>query len=256
MVPAKVQICEWRACQNILRTRERLLTKGYDGETNCLLCSATLEDTTHIFFKCPIAKEIFSAPPFNLQSMAMPNMIFKEWMLEAALVLKPETFEKLLMLIWSLWKNRNTTLWENNSKPASVLLCSSLAWLEDFQKSRATSSAPKKVEKNHWQPTNGSRVKINVDGAFLLSQMHGGAGGIARDPTGQFMAAIAHHLPHVNSTKQAELLAIRLEMAIQLQLSSVNIEADCLAAVQAIMHQQSDYSEFAAIIADIHDLQM
>ncbi|KAM5562111.1 hypothetical protein ABKV19_017365 [Rosa sericea] len=44
-------------------------------------------------------------------------------------------------------------------------------------------------------------------------------------------------------------------MALQLQLSSVSIETDCLAAVQAIMHQQYDYSELAAILTDIHDLQ-
>ncbi|XP_062019419.1 uncharacterized protein LOC133736001 [Rosa rugosa] len=234
----------------------KILVVGYDGATGCLLCSANLENTTHIFCKCPTAQEIFIAPPLNLQSVALPNMIFKEWMLENALLLKPEIFEKLLMLIWSLWKNRNTTLWENNPKPASILLCSSLAWLEDFQKARATSAAPKQVVKHHCQPAHGSRVKINVDGAFLPLQMYEGAGCIARDPAGQFMAAFAYHLPHVNSATQTELLAIRtgLQMAVQLQLSSVSIEFDCLTAVHAIMHQQYTDSEFAAIIADIHDL--
>ncbi|XP_024177967.1 uncharacterized protein LOC112183885 [Rosa chinensis] len=168
-----------------------------------------------------------------------------------------DPFKELWKLLWKARvPAKITTLWEDRSRPPLVLLCKALAWLEDFQKAHATLTAPKQTVKHYWRPTHESRVKINVDGAFLPSQVHGGAGGIARDLTGQFMATFAHHIPYVNSAKQAELLAIRtgLEMAIQLQLSYVSIETDCLVAVQEIMHQQSDYSEFAAIIANIQEL--
>ncbi|XP_024200491.1 uncharacterized protein LOC112203805 [Rosa chinensis] len=188
--------------------------------------------------------------------MVLPHLVFKEWMLETALLLKPKIFEKLLMVIGSLWKNRNTMLWEDKSQ--SALLCSSFTWLEEFKKARIASAAQKQVVKHRWQPTNGNRIKMNVNGAFLSSLMHGGAGGVARNASGQFMAAFANHLPHVNSAKQAELLAIQtgLEMTVGLQLPFVTIETDCLTAVQAIMHPQYEFSEYAGIIADIHDLQM
>lgn len=38
-VPGEVQVCVWRACQNLLPTRAKLVSKGYVGNMGCLLCS-------------------------------------------------------------------------------------------------------------------------------------------------------------------------------------------------------------------------
>lgn len=42
-VPGKVAICAWRACNNLLPTREKLSNKGYSGDMRCLLCSHSFE---------------------------------------------------------------------------------------------------------------------------------------------------------------------------------------------------------------------
>ncbi|XP_061990697.1 uncharacterized protein LOC133709102 [Rosa rugosa] len=250
-VPGKVHVCVWRACQNLLPTRDRLLTKGYEGKPVCLLCAHPLEAISHVFTKCLIVVELFSAAPFHLTTSLMLSMPFKEWMIEVALQLRPHVFEKLLMLIWSLWKNWNEALWENKSKPAAVLQCGAMAWLEDFHKARAPLNNMRNHVKQCWRPAEGNFVKLNVDGAYLPSMSHGDIGGIIRGPHGCFVAAFAHSIPHMCSAKQVELMAIRegLDLAVQMKLQHVIIESDCLAAIQDIAHNGE--SEFACIIDDI-----
>ncbi|XP_024178363.1 uncharacterized protein LOC112184337 [Rosa chinensis] len=131
-VPGKVLICAWRACCNLLPTRERLSTKGYEGELRCLLCNYLIEDTAHLFCKCPLAQSLLSQPPLQLQNSLLPQIHFKEWMLEHALKLKMEDFEKLLMLIWGLWTNQNSKLWEDTSGSAIDIMFKCFSWLDEF----------------------------------------------------------------------------------------------------------------------------
>ncbi|XP_062005945.1 uncharacterized protein LOC133723131 [Rosa rugosa] len=220
-VPGKVQICVLRACNNLLPTRDRLLTKGYEGDSRCLLCRHPLEDTAHLFCQCLVAVEFFSTPPFHLQNSFLPNVVFKEWMLERALHLQAEVFERLL--------------------------------IDEFKKAQASSKINRSQGIERWQPAQGSLVKINVDGAFLPSLNQRGLGGIVRDSNGQFMAALAHSVPHISSAKQAELLAIRvgLDLLKQLHLDRAIVETDCLAAVQDIAYKDAALTEFGSIIDDI-----
>lgn len=131
-VPGKVAICAWRACNNLLPTREKLSNKGYSGDMRCLLCSHSFETIGHIICECPTAKVIFTQPPFSLHLNTPHSFIFKEWMLEQAISLSSDKFARLLMFVWSLWKNRNEKLWNEASQPSSVIISATMAWYESF----------------------------------------------------------------------------------------------------------------------------
>ncbi|XP_062005870.1 uncharacterized protein LOC133723052 [Rosa rugosa] len=253
-VPGKVQICVWRACNNLLATRERLLTKGYNGETRCLLCIHPIEDNSHLFCKCPIAKQLLIAPPFNLQDSLLPNINFKEWMLERAMSLQPQIFAKLLMIIWAIWKNRNNMLWSGTQQTAQDLMLSCVTWLEDFQKARPGSLKPVKHTRQKWVPATNGCYKLNVDAAFMHNQNNGGIGGVIRDATGQFVAAFARPVPCTASPKQCELLAIRegIDLLYSLQLNEVTIESDCMEAIQEIHCPDYELLANGSIVDDIH----
>lgn len=104
-MPGKVQICAWRACQYLLPTRDRLMSKGYTGDISCMLCEHSVEDTKLLFGGCPTASEFFSKMNFDYQSSLLPEMSFKEWMLEKAMQLSQANFEGVLMEIWSIVQN-------------------------------------------------------------------------------------------------------------------------------------------------------
>ncbi|PRQ38153.1 putative RNA-directed DNA polymerase [Rosa chinensis] len=167
-VPEKVQICLWRACNNLLPTRDRSSTKGYTGELGCLLCSHPYEDSRHVFCACPVAKEILSAAPFNLLLYMSHNFSFKEWILEQAIQMSANIFAKLLMTIWALWKNRNDKLWSDKSQSAMAISLSTGTWYESFLINRYPNAKQKKARVHQfWKAPREGGLKLNIDGAFL-----------------------------------------------------------------------------------------
>ncbi|XP_024172294.1 uncharacterized protein LOC112178371 [Rosa chinensis] len=220
----------------------------------CLLCNHPVEDVTHIFCKCSVAFEIFKAPPFHLQDFMIPPLHFKDWMLERAISLKPEIFAKLLMIVWALWKNRNSCLWNGTKQTAVDIYLSSLAWLEEFQKARATPSTQSNAQQKHtWKLVANGAFKLNVDAAFLPHQTKGGIGGVIRDATGQFFAAFAGPIAHTASLKQCELLAIRagLDLVQALQLQKVIVESDCMEAVVEVQTRDHALLANGGLVDDI-----
>ncbi|KAM5577974.1 hypothetical protein ABKV19_008339 [Rosa sericea] len=233
-VPGKVSICAWRACNNLLPTRDRLLTKGYDGPRHCLFCNYRIEDASHLFCKCPIASTILQAAPFNFQNTILPSLNFKEWMLECAHTLPPDIFAKLLMIIWAIWKNRNNFLWNGTEQSAQDILLSSFTWLDEFQKARNTSQpSPVKQQRQRWKPAENGAFKLNVDAAFLSNQIRGGLGGVLPNAFGKFVAAFATPIAHTASPKQCELYAISagLDLLASLHIQNVVVESDCIEVI-------------------------
>ena len=252
-VPGKVQICVWRACHDLLATRDRLLTKGYDGEVTCLLCPHPYEEVSHLFCKCPTAYNILTSAPFNLQNSLLPRINFKEWMLERALTMKQNIFEQLLMIIWSLWRNRNNKFWSGTQQTSIDVSLSSKAWLGEFQRARGPSKVTKQSKLKFWKPAMNGAFKLNVDAAFLADQNQGGTGGVLRDHSGKFVAAFASPIMHSASAKQSELRAILdgLDFLYSLQIHNVVIESDCTEAISEANARDSSLLANGALIEDI-----
>lgn len=181
-VPGKVQIHIWKACSNILPTRANLLTKGYTGDTECLICQGPYEDTAHILCKCPTATAALATPPLSLQnSLLLPNIVFKEWMFGQATHLQKDRFAQLLMVLCAIWKNRNDALWNNKTQSAQSLIIGAVEWWKEYQEVRRVQQKPKSPAKQHWQPDEFGKWKLNVDGSFVPSTPQGSVGGVLRD---------------------------------------------------------------------------
>ncbi|XP_024171637.1 uncharacterized protein LOC112177585 [Rosa chinensis] len=254
-VPGKVQICAWRACCNLLPTKERLTTKGYAWDLQCLLCNYRIEDNAHLFCQCPLACSLLSQAPFHPQSSLLPQINFKKGMLEQAMHLKMETFEKLLVLIWGLWTNRNTKLWEDTTSSTADILFKCLSWLAEFQKSSATPPTPRSYTPPTWEPAKTAEFKHNIDGAFMPHMTKGGIGGLLRTSSGKVAAAFHFVSPFISSAYHVELLAILagLELIKQHDYRYVFIETDCQVAVHDIYFCSSIRTVYESIIDDIQD---
>ncbi|XP_061993589.1 uncharacterized protein LOC133711495 [Rosa rugosa] len=212
-----------------------------------------LEDSLHLFCKCPIALEVLSDSSLQLQHTLLTATNFKDWLLECVMHLGLEVFAKLMMQLWMLWKNRNNLLWNNKSQNSQSLSLQALTWLEEFKKARSTHGAGQPPPKPTWQPAEDNNPQLNVDGAFVPQLARGGTGGVLRDSQGRFMAAFAHAVPHTSSAKQTELMAIKQGLAFVkgLNLQQVTIESDCLDAVQLILKKDHELDELGALVDDI-----
>ncbi|XP_024164283.1 uncharacterized protein LOC112171314 [Rosa chinensis] len=128
-VPNKVAIFGWRVVQNLLPTRAALARKGYSGDLQCVICSNAVENVEHLFSHCSLACEIVGAPPFSIPPSSVS---WKYWFLEQVTLLSATSFDKLLVLLWSLWRNRNDKLWWNRSLTGPGIVASAMACYEEY----------------------------------------------------------------------------------------------------------------------------
>ncbi|GJS58641.1 RNA-directed DNA polymerase, eukaryota [Tanacetum coccineum] len=60
VVPIKVNVHDWRVCLDKLPTRADLSLRGMDiSLIACPLCNSAVESTSHIFFTCPLARQVW-----------------------------------------------------------------------------------------------------------------------------------------------------------------------------------------------------
>ncbi|GAU51241.1 hypothetical protein TSUD_412390 [Trifolium subterraneum] len=59
--PHKASHLLWRLCRGCLPTRSRLLERRVECTLNCPVCDEEVEDELHIFFRCAVARDSWSA---------------------------------------------------------------------------------------------------------------------------------------------------------------------------------------------------
>ncbi|XP_062020933.1 uncharacterized protein LOC133737384 [Rosa rugosa] len=259
-VPGKVAIFGWRASHNLLPTRACLSLKGYMGDLHCLHCQFPWEDLGHILCQCPIAHNIWGAHPFNLVLDVSSHLDFKNWLLERATSLSSDLFDKMLVLLWSLWKNRNDKLWNEKHKDGPILVATAMGWYEEYLQANVPSglvpSTPMRPVAKSWCSPRPETVKLNIDGSYLPNVTYGGVGGVLRNDQAAFLAAFSIRESFVTSPLHVELLAIKhgLLLLLGLGVNSAIIETDCLVAVHAISSPFEDLSGLSNLIVDIKDI--
>ncbi|GAU46665.1 hypothetical protein TSUD_184530 [Trifolium subterraneum] len=114
--PHKARHLLWRLCRGCLPTRSRLLERRVECTLNCPVCDEEIEDELHIFFRCAVARDSWSAAGLSSvlhnatyqQTNAM-DRIFAICSNESS-----DTVGRVAMLLWCIWQNRNDKLWNDN----------------------------------------------------------------------------------------------------------------------------------------------
>src|SRR6266487_3346185 len=110
--PHKARRLLWRLCRGCLPTRYRLLARRVECNPNCPVCDEEIEDELHIFFRCAVARDSWSAAGLSSvlhnatyqQTNAM-DRIFAICSNESS-----DTVGRVAMLLWCIWQNRNDKL--------------------------------------------------------------------------------------------------------------------------------------------------
>ena len=104
--PNKVKHFMWRACNNLLLTKQCLLNRKVQKEDKCDFCGES-ESAGHILWGCLIAKETWNATKLKLPNLSQLPKDF----LDVVWLLMEEPGEKnwegFAIMAWSLWTNRN-----------------------------------------------------------------------------------------------------------------------------------------------------
>ncbi|GKC44740.1 RNA-directed DNA polymerase, eukaryota, reverse transcriptase zinc-binding domain protein [Tanacetum coccineum] len=97
-VPIKVNIHAWKVKLDILPTRLNISKRGMDIESIlCPLCEKNVESSSHIFFTCPISREIF-------------RKVLLWWEIDVVMVSSYDEWLEWLLSIQAFQDNSNTII--------------------------------------------------------------------------------------------------------------------------------------------------
>ncbi|GJX96137.1 RNA-directed DNA polymerase, eukaryota, reverse transcriptase zinc-binding domain protein, partial [Tanacetum coccineum] len=82
VVPIKVNVHAWRVCLDKLPSRANILLRGMDiPSIACPICNLAVESTSHIFFACPLARQVWRKflSWWELEDVAFKS--YNEWLI-------------------------------------------------------------------------------------------------------------------------------------------------------------------------------
>ena len=133
-VPNKVRHFAWKACRNILATKENLRRRNITKDSTCEVCGEQVETISHLFWFCEHAKEVWSSCKLSFPFDFQPSWDFMDviWLLQKWEESQPGILERAIMIYWGIWKNRNEVSHGAKRRSGLAVTRSSLSLLEKF----------------------------------------------------------------------------------------------------------------------------
>lgn len=137
--PPKVKFFFWLALHRLLWIAERRKRHGLQDDDACALCGQAPETGEHLFLGCVVARELWFSllAPLGLSSLVPdePDEITSRWLRQRDRIDSSanSTFDSLLLLVcWSLWKERNNRTFQRTTRRMHELLGAVVAEADDW----------------------------------------------------------------------------------------------------------------------------
>jgi hypothetical protein len=122
----------WRACKNILPTRENLFKRKILSDHSCPVCGIEEEMTSHILWQCPSAQDVWSVGCRKFQKSFFPTTDFIKVAEGMLMKCDPEEFQLFVGIARRIWLRRNSLIHEGIFAHPNEILHSATTALSDF----------------------------------------------------------------------------------------------------------------------------
>ena len=137
-VPPKVKSFMWRACSNILPTRENLRRRKVQVDPRCELCCQHAETCAHLLWECPFARNVWAMVRGRVQKCSNEVQDFFHLFRMLGTKLPKEEMEIWATLSWAIWNARNKVYFEKTQAHPKAIMDGALATLETYKNLSAT----------------------------------------------------------------------------------------------------------------------
>jgi ribonuclease HI len=276
--PPKVKTFTWKLARNGLPTQQNFRKRKMDTLGICTVCGTEEEDTFHALITCPPARNLWNKMRecWDLPNEKLLEHTGRDWVLP--LLAKLNNIQRLMvmMVLWRVWHVHNELTHNKPAPPTEVskrFLCSyvdTLLFLKqhphaDPCKGKQVVSysgrylreplQQEKVEVKQWVRPPRGRLKLNVDGSYVMQTREGGVGMILRDEEGAVVFAACRYMPSCTSALEAELAACDEGMRLALCWANkpFDLETDCLTAANEIREPGQSGSILVHLVRSIHE---
>jgi len=250
----------WRACNDILPTKENLCKRRIVDDPICPMCGQESESTIHALWSCVAAKAVWTECPARIQKCQVMNTGFMDLFRCLISRLELEEVELVVMVAQKIWFRRNRMVFEREGVHPKCSMKCAVDDLTDFRKSTAKIS----LSSDHRSPSSpcqwarpvGDLIKLNWDSAVQTWRKLVGIGVVARNSTGQVLASLCSVQRYISDSTVAEAYGARLavEFGIFLGLRSIILEGDASEIIQALRSSDSVLGKFGSLISDAQNL--
>ncbi|OIT19577.1 hypothetical protein A4A49_40764 [Nicotiana attenuata] len=201
----------WLLLNNKLPTAKNLFHRNIIASTTCASCPNTTETLSHLFINCPQARSIWEHFNFHIPANQMDSQIFQLCSASTkCIVINNQSLPlKILtpIILWSIWKNRNLTLFRNSTKPITHydIIFQTLEYYHLVHKHKEKHIRETKTIR--WTPPPKGFFKLNIDGSIDANTNTGGGGGLMRNNNGEWIIGFASQ-HHSQSAVHMELMAL------------------------------------------------
>ncbi|KAJ9558242.1 hypothetical protein OSB04_012856 [Centaurea solstitialis] len=255
-VPPKLKTFVWQAVKGVLPTKDALHFRGVPALGNCGCCSNAPEDTWHMFLSCSFAMDCWMQVGLQLETQRtiMDAMSFKDWFFKMIGVANDRDKEKIVAVLWSIWRERNQRVWRQISKPPSMVVACGLEAVDEWKRARMgrchMQHQQRRATCNRWHPPPAPYLKCNCDAAVFADRCVMGSGMVLRDDEGRCIAyrmAQRHGIPEVKECESTTLYEALLWVR-DMGHENVIFETDSQTVVTALTASEEDCTEFGDII--------
>jgi hypothetical protein len=163
-VPRVIHLFLWRACNNILPTKENLLRRKIVSDPICPLCGREVETSGHVLWGCDAARSVWSESLRAIQKCAVEANEFNSIFSYLSDRLSQEDLELAAIITQRIWLRRNQWVFENTFMPPKCLLigaCDSLQKFREVNSPCSSSISQNFSSQFFWKPPSADSVKVN-----------------------------------------------------------------------------------------------
>jgi ribonuclease HI len=256
--PPKTKHLLWRICKGCLPTRTRLRERHVQCPSICPLCELEEEDDWHVLYGCESSKAAWQAAGLNstVVSYFQQAQSAKDFIMQLCRHSSGSDAGKAATVIWFLWKNRNSWVWNKETEHGQLLGCKALNFWHEWQAVQCiyTSNVQQVQQRqSSWQPPPRGKYKCNIDVGVHADARKTSAGWCVRDHRGFFVLGGSSWIDGSCSPHEGEALALlgAMKELQQRGFHNVIFEIDAQVLVGAIKRQNIGVSEFSSIVSKI-----
>nr|XP_023883409.1 uncharacterized protein LOC111995710 [Quercus suber] len=156
--PTQLRHFIWKACRNILATKDNLKRRKISVDDEYVLCGQPEETTCHLLWFCKHARGVWESSKLALPFAISPSWMFLDVVqnLQKGEGSQPGLTERVISVCWGIWKDCNERRIGGNGKPSREILKTSLHHVDEYHAANEVrqDDALKAIPMITWRPPN------------------------------------------------------------------------------------------------------